>query len=293
MRRPYWILLLTPAGLVSLLWLSAGMPTPNQHAEMMGNARASSLSAPTPSHNSKHVKTPPELRTHQPHAYPRDLPPPQLTSLRGARVPDGLRADADGNLVKDRELRLFFDFFLAASQDESAADMQQLVQQWIQVHLSPRAAAQAVDVWQRYQSYLDAFAQWQQTESLPATASQLTQQDLDRIAAAFQARQQLQQQWLPDVADSWFADDNTYDQNQLALTRAALASGGQHTGAAKTSAPAWQAADNPEYQNQLAQIQQNPGLSTDDRQQLEDQLRHQYFPDRTAYIHQALRDLSH
>jgi lipase chaperone LimK len=219
--------------------------------------------------------------------------PPQLTSLRGASVPDGLRVDANGRLIRDGNLQLLFDFFLAAQQDVGRDELHRIVTQWIHQRLNGEAAASAVDLWERYTGYQQALSE-NRGGGLPDTSkTELTQEFLDRFASVLQQQKELQQKWLPEVADNWFAEDNAHQQATLSDLKSHLANPDQAT--PKQSAlpmPVVSHKANPAYEQRRIQINQADGLTETERQTQQDQLRRQYFPKREDYIRQSLRDLS-
>src|SRR5690606_3894855 len=71
-------------------------------------------------------------------------------SLRDIEVDGGLRADADGQLILDADIRRLFEFFLNAVGEEPADQVIARIRAYIQANLPPDAAAQAQQVLDEY-----------------------------------------------------------------------------------------------------------------------------------------------
>lgn len=218
------------------------------------------------------------------------MPPSRLPSLRDTDVPDSLHEDENGHLIIDADLRLLFDYFQLAQTDVGDEELQRIVTEWIQKNAIQHTAENALDIWQRYRNYQSALTDHPDA-SLPETQeTTLDTEFLSRFKTALEQRKTLQQQWLPDAAESWFADENAYDSAMLDKLQNAL----EHPVAdQKITAIVRPQELNLEYEQQLAQLRQNQGIDDSDRKSQEHQLRQQFFPDRQAYIRQSLRDLSY
>ncbi len=82
------------------------------------------------------------------------VPPGALpASLRGTEVDGALPVDANGNLVVGPAVRRFFDYFLSAAGEESEAALQTRLGAEIRARLDGAAAAQALDLLDRYMEY--------------------------------------------------------------------------------------------------------------------------------------------
>ena len=221
-----------------------------------------------------------------------------LPSLRDTQIPDGLHEDENGNLIADSGLQLLFDFFLLAQNDTDKEQLDQTVADWIRSGLSQSAADQALDLWQRYKAYQAALFSDSEANASALNSASLSLETVEHIASVLEQRSQLQQQWLPEVADNWFGNDNAYDAAMLEQLRRhteSPASAQHHYSSATESPikPSWQQERNPEYEQQLAQLRDTAaGIDTADKLALEAQLRQQYFSSHKAYIRQSLRDLS-
>ena len=83
-----------------------------------------------------------------------EVPPGALpASLRGTEVDGALPVDANGNLVVGPAVRRFFDYFLSAAGEESEAALQTRLGAEIRARLDGAAAAQALDLLDRYMEY--------------------------------------------------------------------------------------------------------------------------------------------
>lgn len=217
----------------------------------------------------------------------------RLHSLRGAALPDGLRVDASGALITDLQLKLLFDFLLAARHDASAAELESLLHALTQ-SLPEQAAQQAVALWQNYRQY-QADMEWMVWELKPdAAPGSLTAEQLQAIEFLFIRRAQLQQDHLGELADSWFGEDNAYDHRMLARMRqppsqaVATAAADLNTPQHTTTDPQLQAA----YEQQRDQLRLQADLTPPEESALLESLRHDYFPARQDQIRQSLRDLA-
>lgn len=122
-------------------------------------------------------------------------------SLQDTEVDGNLRVDANGNLIVDAEVRYFFDYFLVATGEEPEANIRARVLAEIRKRLPPKAAAQAVDVFEQYMKYRDEVAD---LTSNPHGAEELEARlgDLKRIR-----REQLG----PANAEAMFAEEEALD----------------------------------------------------------------------------------
>ncbi|MEQ5839478.1 lipase chaperone [Paraburkholderia acidicola] len=126
--------------------------------------------------------------------------------LDGTTVPDGLKADASGHLIKSRRVRDVFDYFLVESGEASAQQIDAAVVARIDGQLSGVARKEAVDLWHRYSRYRVA---------LRALAGTLQRTNPDSLTQILQQRLALRAQFLPDVAQAWFGDEEQADRDQL------------------------------------------------------------------------------
>ena len=135
--------------------------------------------------------------------YPEVTPPAAVPASLEGTEPDGaIEADAAGHLVTNLELRRLFDHFLAASGEEPIATMRARIIAVLRARLPAPAAAEAIDLLDRYLGYRDAA----RLLVVPASASA----GLDQV-------HELRAAWFsPAVVQAFFAEE------ELAI-RAALA----------------------------------------------------------------------
>lgn len=132
-----------------------------------------------------------------------DLP----ASLQGTQVPGDISADANGDLVINRGLRDFFDYFLSASSEESAATIRSRVIAAAKARLEPRARQQLLDVYDDYVAYKAAAA-----EAVAAVSGNGLARATARLAALRRVRAQTLR---PDVVRAFFGDDDVYDDYEM------------------------------------------------------------------------------
>ncbi|BBO60080.1 lipase chaperone [Mycoavidus sp. B2-EB] len=133
-----------------------------------------------------------------------NLPP----SLQGTTIPPLLKEDASQHLQKTSDVRDFFDFLLIAQNELPAEQLNAFALQQITAQLTSASAIQeALDLWQRYQTYRTALGQQASQSSASGT--------VDEMLATLNQEQALQQQYLSDVAEVWFAQENKENQTML------------------------------------------------------------------------------
>jgi lipase chaperone LimK len=218
----------------------------------------------------------------------------RMHSLRGAALPDGLRVDDSGALITDLQLKLLFDFLLAARHDVSAAELQTLLQARARALPQP-AAQQALLLWQNYRQY-QADVELLVWELKPdAAPDALSAEQLQTIATLFTRREQLQQDRLGDLADRWFGEDNAYDRRMLERMQS-LPSQARATAAAVAPDVPQQIATDPwlqaAYEQQRDQLRLQADLTPQEQSALLESLRRDYFPAPQEQIRQSLRDLA-
>ncbi|WP_157915123.1 lipase secretion chaperone [Paraburkholderia acidicola] len=130
--------------------------------------------------------------------------------LSGTTPPDGLRADADGHLIKSRRVRDVFDYFLIEVGETSMKQVDDAVRAYIEKRLNDPARQEAIDLWTRYRHYREA--EQKMTASLTDSSNQSS---LDRMQLMLAQRTRLREQILPDVASSWYHDEEQADLDQM------------------------------------------------------------------------------
>lgn len=130
-------------------------------------------------------------------------PPP--ASLTGTEVDGELRADGDGNLIINHDLRRVFDYFLATLGEEELPAIKARIALYLHQHLPPQAAAQAWELLQRYLAYDEAFVSLPQHDGTVQGMQQLLRQ-----------RSDLRRAWLGQAAaDAFFSLDDAFDAYSL------------------------------------------------------------------------------
>jgi len=146
------------------------------------------------------------LTGHETSAMRVILPP----SLEGTTLPQLLKEDSDKHLQKTSDVRDFFDFLLIAQNELPSEQLNAFAIQQISAQLTSNPALQeALDLWYRYQTYRSALGQ--QSSHHPSSGA------VDEMLATLHQQQALQQHYLSDVAEAWFAQEN--QENQIVLER--------------------------------------------------------------------------
>lgn len=135
-------------------------------------------------------------------------------SLQGTQVDGVLRADKEGNLIINHDIRRVFDYFLSTIGDQSLAEIEQRLRDYIRHQLPATAAPQAEQLLEDYLALNRALSELPAPEEADANSSMETSTLRGRLLAI----QNLRRQFLPaDVVDVFYADDDALDQ--LALAR--------------------------------------------------------------------------
>lgn len=149
-------------------------------------------------------------------AAPAEIRPTAWAATAGAEdmdeadIPDGLRAYGDGHLVKARAVRDVFDHFLLGIGASSMSHIDKRVRRHIIATLSAPARGEALDLWQRYRAYLDT-----ENKLLESSRGDTSSLDLVRIGQFLQSRRALRWKMLPDVAQTWFGEEEAAEIRQL------------------------------------------------------------------------------
>jgi lipase chaperone LimK len=100
-----------------------------------------------------------------------------------------LPLDARGRLAQTRAVRDFFDYFLAAQHEMSAAALDTMVQREIASQLDGTAAqAEALDLWRRYSAYRDAVTRTAPLQVFQPANGTSSGPDLDAMQSALEER---------------------------------------------------------------------------------------------------------
>jgi lipase chaperone LimK len=188
----------------------------------MAGAAAAALLAAGPM-SERHPATPVRSTQLASAPSPAAVPLPALSSstatpvsLAGTDIPS-LPVDAGGHLARTRQVREFFDYYLTARHETAASTLDLMVKDSIATQLGRKpAAAEAVELWQRYQAYLAAVAQ------LPSPSDQAGNgPDLEAIAQGLNQRMQLADRYLGQGgwSDVFFGDQLKRQRNDLERLR--------------------------------------------------------------------------
>ncbi|MDQ0140112.1 lipase secretion chaperone [Cupriavidus necator] len=147
-------------------------------------------------------------------------------SLSGVEIPAGPEADAAGKLRLTRALRTYFDYFLSARQDAGGIEaLAPLVHEDIRRRVPQPAAAQAWQLWQRYQACLAEIQPQAARKPLADAGGTLDAAQVQQLRALLAQRNAARQRWLPEVAQIWFGDEQAYDEAMLARLEIAAQAG--------------------------------------------------------------------
>lgn len=130
------------------------------------------------------------------------------TSLNGTTPPSMLAVDAEGNLIINHKTRDILDYFMSLQGEMSLADIRNLIRQWATQQASAEAASTLLDILDRYQEYLHAFAEG-------AYASQSGDDIRSQMAMRRQHRDQIMG---PQLSATLFENDDAYDEFSLSRT---------------------------------------------------------------------------
>lgn len=132
--------------------------------------------------------------------------PPTPRSLEGTEVDGELRADADGNLVIEPDIRRVFDYFLSTVGEDDVEQVKSRIALHLAEVLPDSAARQAWELFERYEAYGEAM------EALPQHDGTVA-----GMGESLKQRQQLRQEWLgQNVAESFYGFDDAFDNYTLA-----------------------------------------------------------------------------
>lgn len=142
-----------------------------------------------------------------------------VRSMEGTSV-DGQATQADdGNLVVNAELRLMFDYYLAATGEKSIPDIKREIENVLNQKLKPHAAAQAKELLARYLGYKQALLDLEKNTGASAT-SHTNNMSNDMISAMqnrWQSMQKLRLQFFSAKDNqALFGFDDAYDMDALA-----------------------------------------------------------------------------
>lgn len=132
--------------------------------------------------------------------------PPTPRSLEGTEVDGELRADADGNLLIESDIRRVFDYFLSTVGEDDVEQVKARIALHLSEVLPDSAARQAWELFERYEAYGEAMEAMPQHDGTVAGMGESLKQ-----------RQQLRQEWLgQNVAEAFYGFDDAFDNYTLA-----------------------------------------------------------------------------
>jgi len=125
-------------------------------------------------------------------------------SLRGTDVDGGVRVDAQGRVVRDRELRRLFDYFLARLGERSPERIREDLLQWLQQQPQLDAVARAEVV-----ALYDRYVELQRASAALGNSGDLST-DLQRL------RELRERELGRELAQAWFGEEQDYAAQTLA-----------------------------------------------------------------------------
>jgi len=193
-----WMVVLGMAGAAAAALLATGHSPEHQPATSISPPAASAPS----------FATPPTLAPSSSTATP--------ASLAGTDIP-ALPVDAGGHLAHTRQVREFFDYYLTAQHETAPSTLDLMIKNSIATQLGRKpAAAEAVDLWQRYRAYLAAVAQLPGPPGQPGKGP-----DIEAIAQSLDQRMQLADRYLGQGgwSDVFFGDQLKRQRNDVERLR--------------------------------------------------------------------------
>ncbi|MGS0893192.1 lipase secretion chaperone [Burkholderia stagnalis] len=161
-----------------------------------------------------------------PGVVPARAAPPAAAAPSGGAVPASLVGthaprlpiDAQGHLARLRAVRDFFDYFLLAQNDVSAAALDALATREIAAQLDGTVAQpEALDAWRRYRAYLAALARTPDGDAVSGSGF-----DPDAVTAVLGRRDALASRTLGEWYAPFFGAERQrqrYDLERLAIAR--------------------------------------------------------------------------
>jgi lipase chaperone LimK len=168
-------------------------PNPNEKQQQTSPHDTSELATPT----LNEVK-----------AYLQNIP-----SLAGSDIDGSLKADDNGQLVIDKEVKHLFDYFLSVSGEIPEEHVEEILALYAQANLPSEAATEAITLFQSYLGMKESLNHAMQT-TFPKGYS------LESISDFFEVRDQIREEHLGSkIAKAFYSDERLYDQYQLEKAR--------------------------------------------------------------------------
>lgn len=155
--------------------------------------------------------SPERLDNQQTTASVEDLDILTLKTFRFASVDGKLRANRQGNLILDRELRHWLDFHLSALGELSLEQVTLIMKREI-LKLPAPANEQALSLLSDYLSYKEALSDYDQRESLSITNAD----NIEQLQSRLDWQMRMRRQWLSEgVVESFWQLDEIIDNYAL------------------------------------------------------------------------------
>lgn len=133
-------------------------------------------------------------------------------SLRGTEVDGRLNVDADGNLEVSREVRDYFDYYLATVGQRSLDEVMAHIEQQARKNLPDRAAGQAVELLHDYVDYREA----EQGHMQRDLTAQQQENHMDTLERTFETLVDMRRQYLGQKhAAALFGTEEDYGRYAL------------------------------------------------------------------------------
>ncbi|MES2264659.1 MAG: lipase secretion chaperone [Pseudomonadota bacterium] len=132
-----------------------------------------------------------------------------VRSMDGTRPDGAARENPDSTLVVDHDLRLLFDYYLAAVNEKSVAEIQLKTEREIDNRLKPGPAAEAKRLLARYLDYRRALAELEKNAQLGGFSTTAMRERLDAM------RRERERFFSTAEAAGLFGADDSYDADML------------------------------------------------------------------------------
>jgi len=195
-------------------------------------------------------------------------------------------------------VQLYFDVLLSAISDlNDPKQIHRIAKNDLEAKLSKQAYLQAIDLWERYNTYADTMNNAVYELKPSYSGEEKPEKYIEQIVLLFDRKHELQKQILPDIK-GWFASDNEYDRDQLEKVFEYL--DGEKELVSET-AQQTKGLDEvffkmeqyqKEYESNRNDVLAHQGLSAVDKREELQRLREKYYEPGTAkYAQQKLKDM--
>lgn len=142
-----------------------------------------------------------------------------VRSMEGTSVDGQAKQSDDGNLVVNAELRLMFDYYLAAVGEKSIPEIKREIEKALDQKLKPQAATQAKELLTRYLGYKQALLEVEKNSGASATTPAINTSNnmISAMQKRWQSMQKLRLQFFSaQDSQALFGFDDAYDMDALA-----------------------------------------------------------------------------